>query len=67
MLHFFVCVVFFLLARDRKRKNYECDCLGNSIPYKCLFQTPRVKTVEEDAFLVAKMQFFRGGEKLIIT
>ena len=66
MLHFFVCVMFFLLARDRKRKNYECDCLGNSIPYKCLFQAPRVKTVE-DAFLVAKMQFFRGGEKLIIT
>ena len=37
MLRFFVCVVFFLLERDRKRKNYECDRLGNLIPYKIMF------------------------------
>ena len=28
MLRFFVCVVFFLLEIDRKRKKYECDGLG---------------------------------------
>ena len=27
----------FLMERDRKRKNYECDGLGNSIPYKMMF------------------------------
>ena len=37
---FFVCVVFFLLERDRKRKNYECDCLGKPIPYKTMFCRP---------------------------
>ena len=59
---------FFLLERDRKRKNYECDGIGNSIPYKMiLFQPPRSKTMGEDAFLVAKVQIFRGGEKNILT
>ena len=26
-----------LLEKDRKRKNNECDELGNSIPYKIMF------------------------------
>ena len=34
MLRFFFCVMFFLLDRDRKLDNYECDGLGNPIPYK---------------------------------
>ena len=36
MLRIFVSVVFFL-ERERKRKNYECDGLGNPIPYKMMF------------------------------
>ena len=35
-LLFFDCVVF-LLESDRKRKNYECDGLGNQIAYKMIF------------------------------
>ena len=51
MLRFFVRVVFFLLERDRKRKNDECDGLGNPFPTKsCLFQPPRSKTVAEVHF-----------------
>ena len=34
MLKFLVCVLFFLLERDRNAKKYECDGLDNSIPYK---------------------------------
>ena len=47
MLNFLICVVFFLLERDRKRKNYECDGIRNSIPDKILFvlATYRSKTV----------------------
>ena len=37
MLRFFRLYVFFLLERDRKHKNYECDCPGNPIPYKIMF------------------------------
>ena len=37
MLRLFDCVVFFLLEKDRTRKNYECDGLGNPIPYKMMF------------------------------
>ena len=37
MLQFFVCVVLFLLERERKRKNYERDGLSNLIPYKMMF------------------------------
>ena len=50
---------FFLLERDLKRKNY-CDCLGNSIPYKVMFVSASFWscTVGEDAFLVAKLQFY---------
>ena len=33
---FFRLCVFFP-ERDRKRKNYECYGLGNSIPYKMMF------------------------------
>ena len=37
MLRFFVWVAFFLLERDRKCKNYECDGLGNLSSYKMMF------------------------------
>ena len=33
---FRLCCVF-SLERDRKRKNYKCDGLGNPIPYKIIF------------------------------
>ena len=65
---FFVCVVFFILERNRKRKNYECDGLGNPIPYKMMFvSATRSKTVGENVFLMAEVQFFRGMEKHIVT
>ena len=60
--------MFFLIERDRKLKKYECDRLAIQFPTKwCLFQQPRSKTVGEDAFLVAKVQFFRRREKHIVT
>ena len=37
MLCFLICVVFFLLERDRKRKNYEYDDIDNPNPYKIMF------------------------------
>ena len=40
MWRFFVCVVFFLLEKDRKREKYEFDGLGNPIPYKMMFVSP---------------------------
>ena len=41
MLIFFrlCCVAFIFLERDQKRPNYECDGLGNPIPYKMMFVT----------------------------
>ena len=57
MLHFFVCVVFFLLERDRKRKNCECDGLGNSLQNEICFSLLCQKLFLEDAFLVAKVLF----------
>ena len=65
MLRFLFGLRFFLLERDRKHKN-----LGNLIPYKIMYFSAtysRSKTVEEDAFFVAKVQFFRGMEKHIVT
>ena len=42
MFYSFV-LCFFLPERDRKRKNYECDGLGNLIPYKMMFVSAYVK------------------------
>ena len=68
MLRLFCLCRVFLLERDRKRKNYECDGLGNSIPYKMsLFQPPRSKTVENDAFLEEKCNFSVGGKHCNMT
>ena len=62
MLGFFIFVVF-LTGKRSKHKNYECDGLGNSISYKMVYVSPPwSKTVGEDAFLVVKEQFFRGGK-----
>ena len=59
---YFVFAEFFYWKETENAKNHECDGLGNSIPYKMsVFQPPRSKTVEEDAFLVAKVQFLSGG------
>ena len=66
-VQFFVCVTFFFTGKRSECKNYECDSLDNSIPYKMMFQPPRSKTVAEDAFLVAKVEFFKGGGEHIIT
>ena len=60
----FSLVFFFLLERDRKRKNYErlVNGLGNPIPYKMMFvSATKVKNCGgEDALLVAKVQFSGG-------
>ena len=64
MLHFFVCVVFFLLERDRKRKNDECDGLGNPIPYKMMFVLATyVKNCERRCILSGKSEIFQGDGK----
>ena len=63
--YFFRVLCFFLLELYRKRKIYECDGLGNPIPYKMMFVSatqPGKKNVWEDAFLVAKVLFFREGK-----
>ena len=68
MLRLFVCVVFFYWKEIEIAKKHECDDLGNPMPYKMMFvQPPRSKTVGEDAFLVAKVEFFRRREKHIGT
>ena len=62
---FRLCCVF-LTERDGYLKNYECDGPGNLIHYKMMFRCgskTRSKTVGEDAFLVAKVQFFRAWGK----
>ena len=59
----FSCNFFFLFVKDGKQKNEELSCVGNSISYEwCAFQPSRSKTVEEDTFLSAKVNFSRDGK-----
>ena len=64
MLRFFVCVVSFLQERDLKRKNYECDGLGNSILFKMVFVLATwSKTVGEGTFS-GQSAIFQGRGKI---
>ena len=68
MLGFFVCVVFFFWNEIENAKTTNVTVLAIQFPTKWyFFQIPRTKTVGEDAFLVGKVQFFRGREKYIVT
>ena len=67
MLSFFVCVFFYWNEiENAKTTNLMLFAIQLSTKL-CLFQSPRSKTVREDAFLLAKVQFFRGREKHIVT
>ena len=55
---------FFLLERDRKRKNYECDGLGNPIPYKMMFvSVTQVKNCGRRCIFSGQCAFFHGDGK----
>ena len=68
VMYFRLCSVF-LLERDQKCKNYECDSLCNPIPYKIMFVIVSatldslVKNCWRRCIFSAKVQFFRGREK----
>ena len=67
MFRFFDCAVFFYW-NEIENANLTMCRLGNPIPNKIVFvSATQVKTVGEDAFSVAKVQFFRGGKHNIIN
>ena len=67
MLQFLVCGVFFLLERDRKRKNYEFDGLGNLIPYKMMFiLATQIKTCGRRCIFSGQSANFQGRGKHIV-
>ena len=61
----FMCI--FLLERYRKLKHYECDGLGNSIPYKMMFvSASSVKNCGRRWIFRSQSAIFRGSEKHIV-
>ena len=61
---FFLFVLrFFYWKEIENVKTTNLTVYAIQFPTKCLFQPNRSKTVGEDAFLVATVQFFRGGGK----
>ena len=58
----FCCV--FLLERDRKVKNYKCDGLDNSIPYKMmLVSASYVKNCGRRCIFSSQIAIFQGEGK----
>ena len=54
--------MFFLLVRDQKRKNYECDDIGNPIPYKIMFvSATKVKNCGRICIFNGQSAIFQGG------
>ena len=63
MLQFFRLCRVFLLERDRKRKNYECDGLGNPIPYKMFVSATQVKNCGRRCVCSGLSAIFHGYGK----
>ena len=60
---FRLCYVF-LLERDWKRKNYECDGLGNPIPYKMMsVSATQVKNCGRRCIFSGQSAIFQGDGK----
>ena len=66
---FFKCSVFlfvlcFFTERERKLKNYECDGLGDPIPYKMIVSATLVKNCLRRCIFSSQSAIFQGeGDK----
>ena len=66
MFGFFVCIVFFYWNEIENVKTTNMTVQAIQFLQKdVLFQPPRSKTVGEDVFLGAKVQFFRGRKTIL--